>query len=92
MHESAFESFLILLHAPQAWFLGLPHALCLSIAGLLLATMLALAGFVLARLGYRPLWALVLLIPTLGIVGVWWLSIRRFPRETIPATTRETQP
>ncbi len=65
--------------AQQDWLLRLSPSLHLLLIGTMLALMLALTGFVLARLGYRPLWALLLLVPTLGVVAVWVLAYRAFP-------------
>jgi len=67
--------------AQQDWLLAFSPSLRLLLIGCMLAAMLALSGFVLARLGYRPLWALLLLVPTVGIVAVWVLAYRAFPAQ-----------
>lgn len=70
-----------LLYAPQAWFLALSPYVSMSIVGLIIAAMLALSGFVLARMGLRPLWALLLIVPTANVIGLWVLALNPFPRE-----------
>jgi hypothetical protein len=72
------------LYAPQAWFLNLSPYVSMTLLGLIVAAMLGLAGVALARLGYKPLWALVLLVPTLCLVGVWAIAYLKFPREKLP--------
>lgn len=69
------------LYAPQQWLLAQSPLLSLTLVGLCLMGALALAGFVLARLGHKPFWALLLVVPTLNIVALWVLALRRFPRE-----------
>jgi hypothetical protein len=71
------------LYAPQAWFLGLSPYISMSLVGVIVAALLAFAGFVLARLGYKPLWALLLLVPTVGVIAMWVLAYRKFPREKL---------
>lgn len=71
------------LYAPQAWFLGLSRYISLTIIGLMIAGALTLAGFILARLGYKPLWALVLLPPTANVIGLWALAFIKFPIEKL---------
>jgi hypothetical protein len=70
-------------YAPQAWFLSLSPYISLSIVGVIIAALLACSGFVLARLGYKPLWALLLIVPTVGVIAMWVLAYRKFPREKI---------
>ncbi len=69
------------LYAPQAWFLSLPREASMTIVGLMVAATLALAGFILARLGYKPLWALLLLPPSVNVIGLWFLAFIKFPIE-----------
>lgn len=80
--------FLDMLYAPQAWFLMLPNYLSMTIVGLMIAASLTFAGFILARMGYKPLWALVLIVPTVNVVGLWALAFTRFPIQNIQ--NRET--
>ena len=75
--------FLNTLYAPQAWFLSLPPIVSMTIVGLVLAALLGAAGVILARLGIKPLWALLLLVPTVGVIALWVLAYRPFPREKI---------
>ena len=69
------------LYAPQAWFMSLSQYVSLTIIGLMIAAALTLAGFILARMGYKPLWALVLLPPTINVLGLWVLALIKFPIE-----------
>ena len=75
-------SFLNALYAPQAWFLSLSPWVSMSIVGVCVATAIGLAGFILARAGYKPLWALLLLVPTVNVLALWVLAFRKFPRES----------
>jgi hypothetical protein len=68
-------------YAPQAWFLSLSPYISMSLVGVVVAALLAFSGFVLARMGYKPLWALLLLVPTVGVIAMWVLAYREFPRE-----------
>ncbi len=69
------------LYAPQAWFLSQPKYISMAIVGLMIAATLTLAGFILARMGYKPLWALLLVVPTVSVIGLWVLALVKFPRE-----------
>ncbi len=71
------------LIAPQQYFLNLPPVISMTILGLILTGILACAGFVLARMGYKPLWALLLPIPYLSILAAWLAAYRTFPREKL---------
>lgn len=71
------------LYAPQAWFLAQSRYVSLTIIGLMIAAALTLSGFILARMGYKPLWALVLLPPTVNVIGLWVLAFTPFPREKL---------
>ncbi|MBI3420183.1 MAG: hypothetical protein HY053_08635 [Proteobacteria bacterium] len=77
------DKILTTLYAPQAWFMALPPYLSYTVIGLIIMTLLGCAGFILARLGYKPLWALLLLVPTVNVIAVWVLAYRRFPRESL---------
>lgn len=74
-------SLLDAIYAPQAALMGLSQYISLSIIGVIIAALLGFAGFVLARMGYKPLWALLLLVPTVGVIAMWVLAYRKFPRE-----------
>lgn len=79
-----FIQILDLLNGPQMWFMTLPRYVSMTILGLIVAVMLTLAGFALARMGYKPLWALLLLIPTISVIALWVVAYRAFPREKLP--------
>ncbi|NDE90729.1 MAG: hypothetical protein EB059_06275 [Alphaproteobacteria bacterium] len=69
------------LYAPLAWFMGLNQYFSMTVVGLMIAAALAIAGFVLARMGYKPLWALLLIVPTANVIALWVLALVRFPIE-----------
>lgn len=71
------------LYAPQAWLMGFSPYIYVTVIGIVIAAALGLAGFTLARMGHRPLWALLLLVPTAIVVALWVLAFTRFPRERL---------
>lgn len=77
------EALLILdlLQQPLTWFFHLPPVIGYGVMGLLLAFTLAVGGFALSRMGFAPLWVLLLLVPFAGVIGLWILAFRRWPRE-----------
>jgi hypothetical protein len=77
------DTMLEVMSLPQAWFFSFSPWVSLAIVGVILAAMLTLAGFVLARLGYKPLWALLLLVPTLSVIALWVMAYLPFPREKL---------
>jgi len=80
---SPFVEFLNAFIAPQLWFLSQSPYISLTIIGFIVAIMLTLAGFTLARMGYKPLWAVVLLLPNIGLIFAFLAAFRKFPREKI---------
>ena len=60
--------------------LHLPQWVALLIIGIYVMLKVGLAGFVLARTGRSPLWALVLIVPVLEILGIWALAYAPWPR------------
>jgi ABC-type transport system involved in cytochrome bd biosynthesis fused ATPase/permease subunit len=74
------------IYAPRAWFLALSPYISMTITGLVIAALLTFSGFLLARMGYKPLWALLILVPFgADIIALWTLAYRPFPREKISA-------
>lgn len=63
----------------SAWFMALPRGVMLLSYGLLLTYSIAAGGYVLARTGIKPLWVLLLLVPTLNLVGLYVWAIMRWP-------------
>ena len=49
--------------------------------GLIILTLISSAGFVLARLGFKPIWALALIVPVVQIGFFWRLALIAWPRE-----------
>jgi hypothetical protein len=80
------------LYAPQAWFLSLSPYISMSIVGLMVTGMLGCAGFALARMGYKPLWALLLLAPTISVAALWVVAFLPFPREKQTSENYTAQP
>lgn len=70
-----------IIGALSAWFIHLPRWVMLSIYGLMLTYSIAAGGFALARAGIKPLWVLVLLVPTINVVALWVWAYGRWPRE-----------
>jgi hypothetical protein len=79
----SFKNFLDAFVAPYLWFLSQSPYISLTIIGVIVAVMLTLAGFTLARMGYKPLWAVVLLLPNIGLIFTWLAAYRKFPREKL---------
>lgn len=71
------------LHAPQAWLLAQNPYISMTFIGFIVAATLAMAGFILARMGHKPLWAIILIVPTAQIIALWVLALTKFPREKI---------
>lgn len=49
--------------------------------GVVLMVYISAAGMVLARLGFKPLWALLVAVPVAQIAVYWVLAYRKWPRE-----------
>ena len=79
MNNELIISVLDALYKPQAMFLALSPYISMTIVGLMIAAALTLAGFILARMGYKPLWAITLIVPTLNVIAIWVLAVVTFP-------------
>ena len=79
---------LTLLDAPAQWFFALPRTLSLFIYGVLLTYSIAAGGFALARSGHKPLWILLMLIPTLNLCALWFWAYCPWP--ALPPTPKRT--
>ena len=64
----------------MAWLLELEPWLGLLIIGLWLVAVLAFASIAMVRAGLTPVWSLLLLVPVVGIVGLWVFAYARWPR------------
>lgn len=64
--------------------LGLPPAIGYAIVGVLLTYSISLGGWVLARAGRSPMWVLLLLIPYVNVLAVWYFAYSRWPRIPTP--------
>lgn len=60
---------------------AMPPALGYLLLGLIIMGWISAAGFVLARLGYRPLWAFALVVPFVQTIVLWLFAYSRWPRE-----------
>lgn len=65
-----------------ALLMALPPVLGYTVLGIVVLGLISASGFVLARLGIKPLWALLLPIPYLQIIALWVFAYKRWPRET----------
>lgn len=64
----------------MAWLLELEPWLGHLIIGLWLVAVLAFASIAMVRAGLTPVWSLLLLVPVIGIVGLWVFAYARWPR------------
>lgn len=60
---------------------ALPMTLGYLLLGFIVVGLVSAGGFVLARLGIKPLWALLLVVPVVQIVALWGFATRKWPRE-----------
>jgi len=74
--------FLNQLDLLSAWFLDLPKTAMLFIYGVLLTYSIAAGGYALARTGIKPLWVLLLLVPTLNLAALWFWAYMKWPAQT----------
>ncbi|MGB4100923.1 MAG: hypothetical protein WBK91_03325 [Alphaproteobacteria bacterium] len=65
----------------SAWFMLLPRWVLLSIYGCILTYSIAAGGYTLARAGIKPLWVLLLLVPTVNVLALWAWAYGAWPRE-----------
>lgn len=64
--------------------MALPYTLGYVVLGVLVLGLIGASGFVLARLGIKPLWALVLPVPFVQVISLWVFAYKRWPRENPP--------
>lgn len=74
-----------LLHLPFPLGMDLlqmmPATLGYLLLGIVVLGWISASGFVLARLGIKPLWALLLVVPYAQIVAYWALAYKEWPRK-----------
>lgn len=63
----------------SAWFWALPRTVSLFLYGALLTYTIAAGGYALARSGIKPLWVLLLLVPTINVAALWLWAYVRWP-------------
>ena len=54
--------------------------LSLTVIGIMLTWTLATGSFLLARLGLKPLWVIMLVIPGLNVLAIWMFAYAKWPR------------
>ena len=59
---------------------ALPLYLGYLVLGIVVLGFIGASGFVLARLGIKPLWALLLAVPFVQIAAYWLLAYVEWPR------------
>jgi hypothetical protein len=63
----------------------------LIVIGIMLTWTLAAGSFLLARLGIKPLWVLLLVLPGLNVLAIWLFAYVKWPRYEEAKRSR-TQP
>jgi hypothetical protein len=63
----------------SAWFWALPRTVIFFLYGLLLTYTIAAGGYALARSGIKPLWVLLLIVPTINVIVLWVWAYVRWP-------------
>ncbi len=61
------------------WFMAMPKTAAFFIYGVLLTYSIAAGGYALARTGIKPLWILLLLVPTINVGTLWAWAYARWP-------------
>ncbi len=59
----------------------IPQWLEYSLAGIIIVYTMYLVGKILARAGLSPAWSLLLLVPFVQIIAVWWFAFMKWPLE-----------
>lgn len=67
----------------SAWFWDLPRTAIFLLYGVLLTYTIAAGGYALARSGIKPLWVLLLVVPTINVLLLWGWAYARWPVFTI---------
>lgn len=63
----------------SSWFWDLPRTLIFFVYGVLLTYSIAAGGYALARSGIKPLWVLLIIVPTVNVVALWVWAYVRWP-------------
>ncbi len=61
--------------------MAMPATLGYLVLGIIVLGFIGAAGFVLARLGIKPLWAVVLVVPVVQIISLWVMAYIKWPRK-----------
>jgi len=61
-------------------FRNVDPSLSLAIIGVMVTWTLAAGSFMLARLGIKPMWVLLLVIPGLNVLAIWLFAYAKWPR------------
>lgn len=68
--------------------MGLPLTLGYVVLGILVLGLIGASGFILARLGIKPLWALLIVVPVAQLIAPWALAYMRWPRAAANANSK----
>jgi hypothetical protein len=60
--------------------LSMPIWAVLTAYGIALTAMMAFGGFILVRIGRSPVWVLLLLVPFVQPLAIWYFAYHRWPR------------
>ena len=59
---------------------AMPLWLELALVGPLLVYFIAVAGITITKAGHHPGWALLLLVPYVQLIVIWWFALKKWPR------------
>ncbi|MEJ0063151.1 MAG: hypothetical protein WDO70_08100 [Alphaproteobacteria bacterium] len=75
------KELLDIVGAWSAWTELLPNWVFMLLYGMLTAYAIGTGGFALARSGIKPLWVLLLMIPTANVAAFWIWAYAKWPAE-----------
>lgn len=61
----------------------LPATMGYFVLGLVVLGLVSAVGFILARVGIKPLWAVLAIVPLLQIIAVWLFAHMSWPRKPV---------
>jgi len=67
---------------------AMPATLGYLVLGIIVLGLVSAAGFVLARVGIKPLWAVLSVVPFLQVIAIWVFAYKSWPRK--PGTPEQT--
>lgn len=69
--------------------LSLPQWAEYTLAGIIIVYMMYLVGKILARSGHSPAWSLLLLIPFVQIIAIWYYAFKKWPLDDLTSVRKE---